>query len=453
MILGRANELQYLNNVYAKEGSQLVVLYGPKNIGKTMLISDFIKDKDSVYYLANEASQRQQLYLMSKQWKRYGISVSEYPEFSEVFDAFSQTIVDKKVLVIDEFEHLVKAGTDFIEGISALLHKDTEKQIMIILCSSSVGFVENNMVSKIGKAAYDISGFLKIKELKFADFVRTFPEYSTQEAITAYSILGGIPGLWNYFDPKLSVKENICQNILQNGCFLKEEGSRYIKEEVREGNVYYSILAALAEGKCKLNDLYQHTGFSRAKISVYLKNLMEIEIVEKVFSLDTQGRDNQRKGIYKISNHFVHFWFRYIYPNYSYSMMLQPNDFYEQFIAPTITEYCDSYFAKICREYMVIMNQSGKLPYEVLQHGVFDGKSGMIDYIGQGEGRHYIVAFSSYAKAMFDYNDFEQAETVITQAKIKPDYIYIFSRGGFDEKVTLEAKIKENITLIGMDEL
>ena len=51
---------------------------------------------------------------------------------------------------------------------------------------------------------------------------------------------------------------------------------------IAETAVYDTILATLADGRHgKLNDMYAHTGFSRAKISVYLKNLMELELVEK----------------------------------------------------------------------------------------------------------------------------------------------------------------------------
>ena len=49
----------------------------------------------------------------------------------------------------------------------------------------------------------------------------------------------------------------------------------------------------------KLNDIYRHTGFSRAKISVYLKNLMELDLAEKVYSYDTEGRSDTQKGIYR----------------------------------------------------------------------------------------------------------------------------------------------------------
>lgn len=58
---------------------------------------------------------------------------------------------------------------------------------------------------------------------------------------------------------------------------------KWLSEESRETAVYDTILATLADGRHgKLNDMYAHTGFSRAKISVYLKNLMELELVENV---------------------------------------------------------------------------------------------------------------------------------------------------------------------------
>ncbi len=39
MFSGRNYELQYLNNYYERDGSQIMVLYGEKNVGKTTLLS------------------------------------------------------------------------------------------------------------------------------------------------------------------------------------------------------------------------------------------------------------------------------------------------------------------------------------------------------------------------------------------------------------------------------
>ena len=50
-------------------------------------------------------------------------------------------------------------------------------------------------------------------------------------------------------------------------------------------------------GKNKLNDIHEYTGYGRDKISVYLKNLIAREIVEKIFSYDVFGNENTRKGL------------------------------------------------------------------------------------------------------------------------------------------------------------
>lgn len=63
--------------------------------------------------------------------------------------------------------------------------------------------------------------------------------------------------------------------------------------------------------------MYAHTGFSRAKISVYLKNLMELELVEKVLP-----------GTYEICNAFVRFYFCFLFPHQT-SERTEGSTFYE----------------------------------------------------------------------------------------------------------------------------
>ena len=456
MLLGREKELQYLNTVYQTAGSRMIVVYGQKNVGKTMLLREFISGKQAFYYTATPASTRQHRYLLGKQIQEATSFSSEYPEYDEIFTALESdsSITEKKIYVFDEWEHLIKADITFMETVIRLLHHAySENDSMIVLCSSSIGFVENDLVSKIGKAALDISGFLKVKELKFADLIRRFPAYSMTDCVRIYSILGGLPGLWDYFDPEISIETNVCRNILKKGAFLQEEGARIVKEELRETSVYYTLLSALAEGRVKLNDLYAHTGFSRAKISVYLKNLMELEIVEKVFSVDVPGKDSQKKGIYRISNPYVHFWFKYIYRNYSRCLTMEPREFYNTYIKSDLKYYCDEYFSEICREYMTLSATKGALSITPEKSGMFEGKNGKIDYIGQDKEGKLIAAFCYYSKPMVTYEDYKQNLKVLAQAKISAGQIYLFANGRFDEKLTLESKVKGNLILVGMDDL
>lgn len=45
MVWGRTSELKYLNAYFDREGSQIVVVYGERNVGKTALLEQFVQDK------------------------------------------------------------------------------------------------------------------------------------------------------------------------------------------------------------------------------------------------------------------------------------------------------------------------------------------------------------------------------------------------------------------------
>ena len=48
---GRNAELKYLNQYYEKDGSQLLIVYGSKGVGKTRLLQEFCKDKKWCYLI------------------------------------------------------------------------------------------------------------------------------------------------------------------------------------------------------------------------------------------------------------------------------------------------------------------------------------------------------------------------------------------------------------------
>ena len=52
--IDRESEMKTLENEYTRSGSSLVILYGRRRVGKTSLISEFIKDKNALFFLASE---------------------------------------------------------------------------------------------------------------------------------------------------------------------------------------------------------------------------------------------------------------------------------------------------------------------------------------------------------------------------------------------------------------
>ncbi len=454
MVPERASELRYLNSYFEREKSQVLVVYGEKNVGKTTLLNHFARGKESSFYRARSASEREQCSQWARELGMGNKREPRYPTYTEIFGVVFGEAGGKKLLVVDEFQYMVKAGEGFMKELAAFVRsRDEEGPVMVVLCSSSIGWVENSMVNKIGEASSVLSGFLKVRELGVEAVRSLFPGFTRRQCVETYAILGGVPGFWRHFEEDLSIKDNICRHILDADAYLYEEGQRIVEEELRETGVYNTILASIAAGRRKLNDLYLHTEFSRAKISVYLKNLMELELVEKVFSYDTEGKANTQKGVYRISNHFVHFYFTYLYPNLSSLERMSAEDFYREYIASSLNIYVADYFSLFCKQHFERWNKQGKLPVKVSRVGEWVGKFGTIDIVAQSEEGKTILGICNWEKPVMRYDDYEWFLFCAEKARLSADYIYLFSVHNFEERLKLEAKVKPNMKLISMDEM
>lgn len=453
MLLGRASELNYLNNYYDKDGSQILIVYGQKHIGKTALVREFMKDKPNYYYLARACSEREQVYQWGRQLAVDGYNVDDFPSFQDILAKIAHRNNGKTVIVIDEFQHIVKVSDGFMKELIAFVYSQwNQEDVMVLLCSSSIGWIENSMITRIGEAAYELSGFLKIREMSFEDIVQRFPNFRVEECVEAYAILGGIPGLWNQFDDRLTIQQNICRNILDADSFLFEEGERMLTEQLREPSVYNTIMASIAAGNHKLNDLYLHTEFSRAKISVYLKNLIELELVEKVFSYDTAGKENVQKGIYRISHPFVEFYYTYMYPHLSDLQKLSVGEYYNRYVAPDFRKYVTRYFKIVCRQHLTRMNERHRLPIVLDSIGEWIGKNGSLDIIAQDQEGHTLIGLCNWEKPMA-YEDYATLLACAKKARIHADYIYMYTAFRYDERLNLEAKMKTNLKLVQITDL
>lgn len=445
MFVGRANELKFLENYYNRKESSLVVLYGRRGIGKTELLRLFAKNKQCIYYHTAECSDKEQKKRMAD---CFGVEEGSYEAM------FSEAAKKAKVLIVDEFNNGVKQSTEFMTGIlSALAVENDWGKPLVILSSSSVSWVENDMVKSLGRMALSISAFLKLKELTFMDIMTRFPEYSPEEAVAVYGILGGVPAYLNYWNKNRSVKENITVLFLHKDGRLFLEAESFLKTELRELPLYNTILSYLAEGKNQLNELYEETGFSRAKISVYLKNLIEMDVVEKVFSYDTRGKENTKKGMYRIKDTFLLFWYRFVFPNLSKLELRQTDTVYEEKIASELDAYLELCFVKVCQEYMQLLSDYKKLAFTIEQQGSWFGKEGKLDILGRFDNGALFAGACKWNAEPFTEEDFMKILYLSEKAKIEPDYYYLFSKSGFVSTLEVKARNMDNVVLMDLEDM
>lgn len=438
--VGRSAELNYLEQFYQASDSQMLVVYGGRGIGKTRLLQEFCKDKRSAYYLARACSGMEQRYQWAMECKGKGLEIERYPSWETLFVAETSYSNQKQILVLDEFQHMCKTDDGFFPALCEFVRKSgKETPVLVILCTSASGWVENSMVDRIGAYASRISGFFKVRELSFAAIRELFDAYSLEDAVSGYAVLGGIPGYWKSFSENLSARENMITNILTRESRLHEEMTVFLEQELREPAVYNTILAALARDCCKLNDIYKHTNFSRAKISVYLKILMELDLVEKVYSYESegQGRSNAQKGIYRISNPYVRFYFRYLFPNQSLLQLVSPEEFYEAKVKDSYPLFIEETYRKICREQM---------KRRFSQVGEWLGKTGSLDIVAVDKDGNISIAACSYSREM-TLQDYEWLVFSAKKAKINPSEVYMFGEMGFEETLVQLAE-EQNVKLV-----
>lgn len=450
----RTAQLRRMNEHYDDGKNGIVLLYGRDGCEKEALLRVYLQDKKHFYYRARAASASEQYRQMAAQTEEtYGIKLTK-GTYNEIFTRVKSGDASKLVVVIDEFQQIVKKAPDFMASIIKLKEKRLYPgPVQIILASSDLAWMEQNREEHLGVFADRQMLTIKLDDLTFLDVVRAFPDLPVAEVVRIHGVIGGVSSYVSRWSAKLDFKTNVCRHILSPYGYLHGEAERYLSLHLRELAVYETILAAIAAGHRKLNDLYDLTGFSRAKISVYLRSLMEIDVIEKAESFETGGVRNTQKGLYQIRDPLINFWFRFIYPHLSEVYMLGAEKFYDRYIAPEIETYMNRYFVQVCGEYLALMSRVHKLPIELTKQGTWIGKQGTIDIVAQDSVRNTIVGKCNWSALAMTAEDVRELLQTLKKARLSPKQIYLFTATEFDAELIAWADREEQLILIDMKQL
>jgi AAA+ ATPase superfamily predicted ATPase len=420
MFIGRKEERKSLESVYATDRSNLLVLYGKEGIGKTALALHFAQNKKTIYERFLPAGENEHERLVKETFDK--IKKGDYKQ------------EEKTILIFDEFHH-IESKSIYSDITFILNNEETCGRFMILMLSSSINFVENSMIELDPGFASSITGIVKIQPISFAQMVEWFPNKSVEECIIIRSILGGVPKYLSMWDRSKGLRENIIDLFLTRQAPLIEEPEAVLRKELRELSSYNTILISLGRGLIKLNDLFLATGYSRAKISVYIKNLIEMDVVEKLFSANVKNVENTMKGLYRISDSLLSFYYAFVYPNITRIELGKGSEVYDEIIGPALNSYLRPFFADVCREYLDLMSQYGKLDHEYSHWQTWYGKKGTIDIVGTDQKNNMICGICSFEDEIATIESLAELKALTMQAGIKKCSFCLFAKNGFDSSI------------------
>ena len=322
--VNRAKELEALEKQYAANQSALVIVYGRRRVGKTALITEFLKrHSNSLYFLATEESEMQNLNYFKVQVAEFtcnellkSATVDWLTVFKTLIDYKTET---KKIIVLDEFQYIGQSNSAFpsvMQKVWDTLLKDAN--VMLILCGSLVSLMKSQTLDYSSPLYGRRTGQIKLKQIPFSHYHEFFEGRGNNELLPFYAVTGGVPKYIETFCGYTDIYEAIEQNVLNSQSFLYEEPYFLLQKEVSEIGSYFSLIKAIAMGNRKLSDIATNLGLKQTGLTKYLKVLMDLDLIEREVPVTEIAPEKSKSGLYRIADNFIAFWFKYVYPYRAY---------------------------------------------------------------------------------------------------------------------------------------
>ena len=457
MFVGRERELSKLTNAYNSNKFEMAVIYGRRRVGKTKLITEFIKDKEAIYFSALEVSDKINLANLSRSIMSYETGRNagnfSYGSFEDCFEALYEIAkTGRLIFIIDEYPYLASS----FRGISSLLQqyidlKWKETNMLVILCGSSMSFMENQVLGYQSPLYGRRTMQLKINPMDFWESRQFHTHFTDEENAVIYGMTGGIPQYLELVDDSRSLKENIINNFFDNSSYLYDEPTNLLKQELREPALYNSIITAIAEGASRINEIANKTGLDNPVCSKYLKSLMELGIIKK--EKPAMEKDAKR-SIYRLDDGMFRFWFRFVAPNVDRINKEQGDIVYKN-IEPQISDFMGQVFEEICKQYLWKLNLAGEIDFASAERwwgtNPQHKRQEEIDIIAYNEGKMIFCECKwrneKVSKSIVD-NLIEKAEMFYGKEKSH----VVFSKSGFTEEC-LKQQDGDRIRLISLRDM
>ena len=385
--VGRTKELEALKAAYTTRSAQFIPIYGRRRVGKSELILQSLKNRQSLYLVGKRASRELHLTeLLDECARRLDEPLLRNLPKNDWKGALLEVTrrwSGRLILVFDEFQWLVETSPELPAVLQELWDREWKpsKKMVLILCGSYVGFMEREVLGKKSPLFGRRTGQIFLKPFGYQEAAKFIPSWSLAEAAKAYFILGGIPLYLNALDPDRSMEHNIRNLLLEEHAPLFREADFLLREELREVETYFGVLVGMAGGASTPVEIARDASVVVSSLPYYLNQLLELGYIARRYPLDGK-KPNRRSVRYVIEDPLLKFWFRFVYPHLSFVLQEDTKHVFHTLIKPDIDAYFGVRFEAMCREALPALyrNEGVSAAYEV---GEYWDKTVQIDVVGR----------------------------------------------------------------------
>ena len=445
-LICRQNELARLTQVVdiATTGKpQLVVLSGPRRVGKTFLLRHLIQaigpGISAVYFEANQAAEVAQL-------RRFGevLAPALDPEDAALLQPFANwehalnfcaaTARTRPLLiVIDEVTYLMGSTTGFASIVQTVWDRiaplANAPSLVIVLAGSATAMIEDTL-SYSGALYQRPTQVIRLSPFTAAEAYSYCGRPEPEALFEAYAACGGYPLHLDAWDFGQSARENLLQLAGSPGGLLLEDAVILLD---RLPDPQSRILLAIGQGRSRRSEIANEVG---SRLERPLDSCLRTGFVCAIKPI---GSPRKARRQYRIADTYLRFWIRILADHVQRIEGGQG----EEVISHTHGEWQNqlgSVFEQAAREHAIGLVRSGVLPTGTLidEWWTTSGEQIQVDVLGLLDHRSVVIGEAKWQKQPLGTSDAAglwRALRYVPDPIPEPTFI-LWGRGGVRQDAT-----------------
>ena len=456
--LDRHIERRALEDAWASDRPELVVVHGRRRVGKSELLARFAAHKPIAYYVAAQQLERDQLNDLGvalgplstgfRSGRPPRLAFRDWDELLAVVTAAAGT---RRIgLILDEFPYLVDANPSLPSLIQRWWDAIGSKSNVVLVLSGSHQSMMARLVSEEGALYGRPTRRLHLRAFDYFHAAQFARGWSHEDRIRLYAVAGGMPDYLEEFDDRRSLREELIRLAFSPDGRLFREAPDLLRSEFTEPRTYETIVRAIARGANTPALIATQAGLSGAnRTTPYLERLIELGLVERRTLPTHQTDPRPRISQYVLADGYLRFYYALVDPWRSAIQLGQGRSILDELTDVTLDEFVSRTFEDVAGQYLMRLAGAGRIG--ALSHtGLWWFTGGDIDAVGMAGDRLAAAASVKWRRTVVKPGDLDDLRRdVAVVAPGATPRLFLFSRSGFDRNLAG----RDDVTLVQLRDL